>query len=446
MRFLKSLFFIYILFIVLNVRAYAQTAADSNYADIKVKQQQIQQILSNWRAHQGIPSATLSIYMPGHDIPITFASGTTTYGGGDGINDNTLYQIGSVTKSFTSAIILKLESEGKLNINDPISKYFPQYLQWGNITIRELLNHTSGIYNYTEAGIFNQIRKANPRAEFTPAELVRIASEHRDYFPPGKGWKYSNTNYVLAGMIIEKVTGKPMGEVMNYYLHHGGFPIHLTNTYFAPGLYTNSFMSRMAHGYSTGGADTTYDNMSWAFTVGGIVGTTQDLLTWWHGLFQGNILPPQQMSEMMSLVCESSSPNCTPGEPISHIAEDGIGKGYGLGIIQNGYGSDRIGTVWWHNGTTRGYMAMVMWFPKSDIYMAFTISRNPGYFLKPNLPIIRNVLSVLIPNVEWHQAHPKPQHHYFIHHNHNTNHHHRESEKKLLHHHREERTENHLGH
>lgn len=443
MRFLKPLLLFYMLFIILDVRAYAQTVSDNN---ITVKQQQIQQILSNWRARQGIPGATLSIYMPGHDVPITFNSGTATYGGGENINDNTLYQAGSITKSFTAMIILKLESEGKLNINDPISKYLPQYPQWGNVTIRELLNHTSGIFNYTEAGLFDQIRK-QPRTEITPDEIIRIASQHRDYFPPGKGWKYSNTNYVLAGMIIEKVTGRPIGEVMNYYLHRGGLPITLTNTYFAPGLYTSSFMSRMAHGYSSAGADTTYDNMSWAFTAGSIVTTTQDLLIWWHGLFQGNILPPQQMSEMMSLVCEAGSPDCTRGEPVPHVNEDGAGKGYGLGIIQSGYGSERIGTVWWHNGATRGYTALVMWFPKSDIYMALTISRNPGYLLKPDLPVIRNILSVLIPDAEWHLAHPKPKRHYFVHSKPKTTYHH-ELRKKLLrhHHHEEKRTENRLEH
>jgi len=377
-----------------------------------VKQSEIQKILSDWRARTGIPGATLSIYMPGNDYPVTFNSGRTMFGGGQEVSDDTLYQAGSITKSFTSAIILKLEAAGKLNIDDPITEYLPQYPQWKNITIRQLLNHTSGIFNYTEAGLFNEIRK-NPRTGFTPEQLVAIAAHHPNYFFPGHGWKYSNTNYVLAGMIIEKVTGQPINDVMNYYLHHGGWPLNLANTYFASGMYTNNFISRMAHGYSSAGADATYDNMSWAFTVGAIVSNTQDLLTWWRALFEGHVLPEAQMKEMMTLVCDAYSPECVRGQPVPHVADGSNGKGYGLGIIQSGLGSEKIGTVWWHNGATRGYKAIVMWFPKSDIYMALTINRDPGYLLKPTLPVIEHVVSILIPSAEWRLAHPAPHHRLF---------------------------------
>jgi CubicO group peptidase (beta-lactamase class C family) len=237
---------------------------------------------------------------------------------------------------------------------------------------------------------------------------------HRDYFPPGKGWKYSNTNYVLAGMIIQQVTGRPVSDVMNHYLH-GGVRLNLLNTYYLPGMYSNAFLNRMAHGYNSEGMDVTDDNMSWAYTAGAIVTTTQDLLSWWRDLFQGNLLPQAQMDEMMSLVCEGDSPTCTAGQPMPHLADGDIDKGYGLGIIQNSFGSQNIGTVWWHNGSTAGYKAIVMWFPKSDIYMALTINRDPGYLLKPGLPIIHNVLNVLIPDAEWHLAHPKPVHHLLYH-------------------------------
>jgi D-alanyl-D-alanine carboxypeptidase len=401
MRYL--LLFVLIFF---NFCVYADNTNDTN-----IKQQQIQKILSDWRARAAIPGAVLSIYLPDHQFPLNFSSGTTVYGSGGELGNNTLFQAGSITKSFTSTIILQLESEGKLNIDDPITKYLPQYPQWQNITIRQLLNHTSGIFNYTEAGAFNQIRTTQPRAEFTPELIVRIASQHSNYFPPGRGWKYSNTNYVLAGMIIQKVTGQPIDQFMNQCLH-SNLHLNLPNTYYLSGIYTNNTVARMAHGYSCSGADVTSDNMSWANTAGAIVTTSQDLLTWWRGLFKGNILPEQQMSEMMSLVCESSSISCRVGEPISHLSDGEIGKGYGLGIIQSSYGSERMGTVWWHNGSTRGYKAVVMWFPKSDIFLALTINRDPGYLLKPDLPIIRNVMDVLIPNAEWHLAHPKPTHHF----------------------------------
>jgi D-alanyl-D-alanine carboxypeptidase len=411
---------------VATTQTATQTPAQTATQAPDVDQAELQRILDNWRSRSGIPGATLSIYLPSHAFPLTFTSGTTTYEGSQRINSNTLFQAGSITKSFTSMIILQLEAQGKLNIDDPITNYLPQYPQWQNVTIRELLNHTSGIFNYTETETFNEIRKTQPEAEFTPEEIVRLAEQHRDYFPPGEGWKYSNTNYVLAGMIIQAVTKQPVSDVMNHYLH-GDLRCNLINTYYLPGLYSGSFISHMAHGYSCNGHDVTLDNMSWAYTAGAIVTTTQDLLTWWRALFQGNVLPEKQLDEMKSLVCEGTYPGCRPGEPMAQLQEGSVSKGYGLGIIESSYGSDRVGTVWWHNGSTAGYKAIVMWFPQSDIYMALTINRDPGYLLKPDLPIIRELLDVLIPHAEWHVQHPAAAapsaHHYLSHHKKHSRHH-----------------------
>ena len=403
--FLNILFFINVVFLVFwNNPACAQPVV---YAD------QIQKVLNTWRARSGIPGATVSLYLPGHLYPITVSSGTTRFGGyGNSINSNTLFQAGSITKSFTAMIILKLESEGKLNLTDNITNFLPQYPQWHNVTIQELLNHTSGIFNYTESGEFNVLRKDNPRQGFTPQQLVQMAAIHRDYFSPGYGWKYSNTNYVLAGMIIQKITGEPINTIMNNYLHNTN-ELALLNTYYLSGLYPSAFLSRMAHGYNSQGQDVTYDNMSWAYTAGAIITTTQDLLIWWHDLFQGNILPESELHQMMGLVCEAHSKNCRPGSAISHFSDGQIGHGYGLGIIESSW-SAVLGPVWWHNGSTAGYKAIVMWFPKHDIYMALTINRDPGYLLNPDLPIVRNILSILIPNAQWHLAHPKKTH--WIHH------------------------------
>jgi D-alanyl-D-alanine carboxypeptidase len=369
-----------------------------------VYQQEIQRILSNWRARSGIPGAAISIYLPGHTYPVTISSGSTQFQGGSSIDGNTLFQAGSITKSFTSMVILELEAEGKLNIDDSITTYLPQYPQWQGVTIRELLNHTSGVFNYTESGRFNLIRKENPQTGFSPEQLVQLAAEHRDYFYPGQGWKYSNTNYVLAGMIIQKITGQPAETIMNDYLRSTTH-LDLLNTYFLSGIYPSGFLSRMAHGYNSNGQDVTYDNMSWAFTAGAIVTTTQDLLTWWHDLFQGNILPDTQLAQLESLVCERSSPACRTGQAIPHMSDQYTGHGYGLGVIETSYGIEALGPVWWHNGSTAGYKAIVMWFPKSDIYLALTINRDPGYLLRPDLPIIRNVMSVLAPDAEWHLSH-----------------------------------------
>jgi D-alanyl-D-alanine carboxypeptidase len=385
---MKSTRLIAILLCLFSINTWANITSPNNA--------KIQQILNNWRASSGIPSATLSILTPDQTKPITFTSGTIDYTKREKPNADTLFQAGSITKSFTSTIILQLEAEGKLNINDPITKYLPQYPRWSTVTIRQLLNHTSGIFNYTETSTFNTIRKTHPQAELSPEQLVQMVATHRGYFSPGAGWKYSNTNYVLAGMIIQKVMGQSIEKVMNHYLHGGGWKVKLLNTYYHARIYTASLVSKMAHGYSSEGRDVTTDNMSWAYTAGAIVSTTEDLLTWWHGLFQGHILPPRQLMQMTSLVCEKPSPSCRPGMNMPHLTSYEHGKGYGLGVIQSSYGSSKIGPVWWHNGSTKGYKAIVMWFPEYNIYMALTINRDPGYLLKPDLPAIQKIMRTLI--------------------------------------------------
>ena len=102
------------------------------------------------------------------------------------------------------------------------------------------------------------------------------------------------------------------------------------------------------------------------------------------------------MQKMLSLVCEGRTPDCRSGEPIAHLKIGKVGYGYGLGIIQMSSGSSALGPVWWHNGTTAGYRAIVMWFPKSDIYVSLTINRGAGYLLKPTIPIVRSVMGVLL--------------------------------------------------
>jgi hypothetical protein len=102
--------------------------------------------------------------------------------------------------------------------------------------------------------------------------------------------------------------------------------------------------------------------------------------------------------QMTSLVCEHTSKKtgCIAGKPAPHLNDRQIDKRYGLGVIQSATNSPKIGTVWWHNGSTQGYKAIVMWFPKSNIYMALMINRDPTFLLIPNLPIIRNILRVCL--------------------------------------------------
>ena len=113
------------------------------------------------------------------------------------------FRIASITKTFTATVILQLVNEGKLRLDDPVAKYEPEVPNGGNVTIRELLNMTSGLYSYDEDKGFNETNDAEPGKVLDPKELLAIAFQHQPYFAPGKGYHYSNTNYILLGLSIE---------------------------------------------------------------------------------------------------------------------------------------------------------------------------------------------------------------------------------------------------
>src|SRR5215472_704559 len=116
---------------------------------------------------------------------------------------NNYMRIASITKTMTATVILRLVDQGKLGLDDPVSKYQPEVPNGKNITIRELLNMSSGLFNYSEDKGFDPALLANPYKVWQPEELLAIAFKHQPYFAPGKGWHYSNTNTVLLGLIIE---------------------------------------------------------------------------------------------------------------------------------------------------------------------------------------------------------------------------------------------------
>ncbi|MEU1394128.1 MULTISPECIES: serine hydrolase domain-containing protein [unclassified Nonomuraea] len=269
------------------------------------------------------------------------------------------FRAGSVTKTFTALVVLKLAAEGRLSLDDTVDKWLPGVVQ-GNghdgskITIRQLLNQTSGIFPYTsdEKLATKQWTPAFLKGRFDSyrsEELVKIAMGNPPSFAPGKSWGYSNTNYTLAGMIIEKVTGKSYaGEVTRRIIR----PLGLTKTY-VPG---QDIKLPQPHGqhyvkFPLGDPDQkTYDltdmNASWAFAVGSIVSTLGDLHTFYKAVLSGRLLPPAQQKEMFTTVSTKG------GVPwIDNTT-------YGLGIF-----SQKLScgvTVWGNGGRIHGSWTSAM--------------------------------------------------------------------------------------
>ena len=242
------------------------------------------------------------------------------------------YRIGSITKAFVSTVLLQLEAEGRLSLDDTVEKWLPGTVHGnGNdgahITVRQLLNHTSGIYNYTEDDDFG-------RAYFTkdgffqhrcdtktPADLVAIAMSHKPDFAPGTSWHYSNTNYVLAGMVIQKVTGHSYAtEIRDRIIN----PLHLKATSL-PGTKV-TVPSPSSRAYSKLAEETTgptYDvtklNPSIASSAGEMISDSADLDRFYGALLGGKLLHAKQLKEMQTTVPAGDSPTTRYGLGISDI-------------------------------------------------------------------------------------------------------------------------------
>ena len=198
---------------------------------------------------------------------------------------NTVFQVGSVTKQFTATVILKLEEMKKLNISDKISKYFPGYPNGDSITIEHLLNHTSGIFNYTDDRVFMQTKAVNPVTEDV---MLAFFKNHPLKFSPGSHWEYSNSNYILLGYIIEKITRKPYETVVEDMIFK---PLRMN----ASGFNFKEFKSdNKAKGYMVYSMENGKESMEFdptvSYAAGAMYSTTGDLYKWQKGMSFNKII------------------------------------------------------------------------------------------------------------------------------------------------------------
>jgi D-alanyl-D-alanine carboxypeptidase len=257
------------------------------------------------------------------------------------------FRVGSVTKTFLATVLLQLSAEGRVGLDDPIERYLPGVVPGGGaITVRQVLSHTAGIFDYTEDPEFaddteaeqEQLVAADRWKTYAPEQLIAVATSYPPYFAPGQGWHYSNTDYLLIGELIGKVTGHSWRtEVRQRILR----PLGLHHTYL-PGTAT-SIPGPHSHGYlplTSGPADITELNPSVAGAAGEIISTTDDLTRFNAALLGGRLLGPAQLAEMTTTVPADADP---PSE-------------YGLGLMRT---SLSCGAVWGHPGGIFGYTTYV---------------------------------------------------------------------------------------
>jgi D-alanyl-D-alanine carboxypeptidase len=295
----------------------------------------------------GVPGVTATA-RTGHGVWSTTA-GVGNIGTGKPRSADDRYRVGSITKTFVSTVLLQLEAEGRLSLDDKVEQWLPGVVRGnghdGNgITLRRLLNHTSGIFNYTaDDGFRRTFFEKDGFFEhrydtMSPRQLVDIAMSHKPDFAPGTSWNYSNTNYVLAGMVIEKATGRSYGDEIRQRVLQ---PLRLDATS-VPGTRvtvpqpSSRAYSKLAETTTGPTYDVTELNPSAASSAGGMISDSADLNRFYSALLRGALLPPKQLAEMKTTVTDEAHPNA----------------GYGLGLMELKLSCGVH--VWGHDGGIHG--------------------------------------------------------------------------------------------
>jgi D-alanyl-D-alanine carboxypeptidase len=326
--------------------ATAATAATTP-AQHAYSQQDLQRDLDAITA-TGVPGVLAEVHTG--DRQLRGTSGVANLDSRKPVNGNGFFRIGSNTKTFLSVVVLQLVAEHRLSLGDTVGHWLPGVVHGngndgGTITVRELLQHTSGLHDYTDD---LQAQITSPEAyrklefhQFSRQDLLDIALAHRPDNAPGAAWNYSNTNYILLGMVIEKVTHDSWENQVTRRII---IPLGLRHTY-APGTST-----RLPRPHATGylifdkntRIDTTAENMSWAGSAGALISTAADLTRFWSAIGRGALLGPAQTREMRQTV------PATGGDSASVP-----GSRYGLGIFFIPLSCG--GGYWSHEGDVPGY-------------------------------------------------------------------------------------------
>ncbi|MEO6835402.1 MAG: serine hydrolase domain-containing protein [Candidatus Tumulicola sp.] len=324
----------------------------------------------------------------------TVTYGTTQLGTTTPPTADTYFRIASNTKTMTAAIVLQLAQEGKLKLGDPISKYVAGVPNGDHITIAQLLEMRSGLYNYSNDSKISDVMDRDQTKVWTPDELLAIGFAHSPNVAPGTAFEYSNTNYMLLGLVIEKVDGEPLHQAMQDRLFG---PLGLRHTMF-PRSTVNAIPEPFSHGYLYGSAfnavgaenpaystevqaaaragtllptDYTAVNHSFSGAAGGAISTADDLATWIRDLVSGRVLDAAYQQRWL----DSLRPE-DPGKP--------DGQQYGYGISEIRWSSN---AMYFHGGETVGFNSFMGYDPKNDVALVvwtnLTLSLDGGITANP---------------------------------------------------------------
>ncbi len=308
------------------------------------------------RLQRGLDSAVRAVPLRGASAAVVLADGRVWRGvaglSAPGVPMDTAMRlgIGSISKSLTATLLVRLAERGRLSLDDPVSRWLPPIPHVDPaITVRQLLNHTSGVFDVTDAPGYRDSILANVNARWTPQRMLALLRP--PLFARGTGWSYSNTNYQLAGLVAEAVGGRPLHQQVRDELLA---PLGLT----APFLDQHEAPTGPLPGGWVGGTmnvmDTRTSTYSAAWAAGAYFSTPEALARWWQGLMTGRLVGTASLAAMMT----------TAGS-----------EGYGLGIVRR----QLVGrAIWSHTGEIRGFASVALHDPAGRFSLVVIANENPA--------------------------------------------------------------------
>lgn len=344
-----------------------------------------------------VPGAMVLVRTPQGTFDVSV--GTTALGAQTPPAADTHFRIASNTKTMTAAVIVLLAQDGKLKFSDPVSAYVPGVPDGENITVADLLKMRSGLYGYTGDPALAKILDADPGKAWTPQEVLDIAFRHPPEFAPDASYDYSNTNYVLLGLIAERVGGRPLAQQFADRLFG---PVGLKQTSL-PATDDTSLPAPYSRGYMYGGSfyaladdpypadiqaaaqagtlqpvDYTNQNASYATAAGGAISTADDLATWIKALVTGTVFNADYQKQWLASP-QAEDPAAGPD-----------GQKYGYGISHQRFGPHAA--MYYHGGEMPGFNSFMGYDPDSDVTLVIwtnlTLSPDGRTTAQALLPIM----------------------------------------------------------
>lgn len=314
----------------------------------------LQRLLDHWRHRAEVPAVTLAVHGPGRARRVA-ASGTGRRDGGHPVTADAQFRVASITKMFLATVVMQLVEEGRLGLDTPVADHLPGYALARGVTIRQLLNHTSGAPDFARTNHFNEGLLSDRDRRWDDDQLLALVGGMRRDFAPGTDYSYSNTGYVLLGRVVDTVTGSTWADQIRRRILD---PLRLRHTYVA------GFEPPRGHviaGYvdidQDGDDENTETGHPWPSletsegAAGAIVSTAGDLATFGDALFHAKLVRPATLRQMLA-------------EGPHHPRK----ANYGLGIEV--YRPDYQLTLYGHGGATLGFRSALWYLPGRDMVVA----------------------------------------------------------------------------